>query len=59
MQTCFDCIHRNIMTNKGDLECHCKIDGRFRNPYRPRTLPDLDCPYYVRKNDEDEKTVRN
>lgn len=55
---CFDCKFRNIMTNKGDLECHCKVDGRWRNPYRPMVLPDKECPNYERKEDkEDAQTV--
>ena len=57
VQMCFDCQYRDIRTNNGDLECHCKVDGRWRNPYRPRTMPDLECPYWTRKEDEDEETV--
>lgn len=58
MMTCFDCQYRNIMTNKGDLECHCKADGRWRNPYRPMVLPDRECPNYKRKEEkEDAQTV--
>lgn len=57
--TCFDCVHRYIVMNQKDLNCHCKTDGRWHNPYRPMVLPDRDCPNYVRKKDENEKTVRN
>ena len=57
MQMCFDCEHRNIMTNKGDLECHCKADGRWHNPYRPMILPDRDCPHWERKEEDHEETV--
>ena len=61
MKTCFDCKHRNIMTNPdryhNDLECHCKLDGRWRNPYRPMVFFDLECPYWGRKEDDDEETV--
>lgn len=53
MDMCFDCKHRNIRTNKKDLECHCKADGRFHNPYRPMTLPDRECPNWERKEDDD------
>lgn len=53
MDMCFDCKHRNIRTNKGDLECHCKADGRFHNPYRPMTLPDRECPNWERKDEDD------
>ena len=57
MLTCFDCKHRNIRTNNGDLECHCKADGRWRNPYRPMILPDRECPNWERKENEDEETL--
>lgn len=49
MVMCFDCEHRNIRTNKGDLECHCQKDGRWHNPYRPMILPDRDCPNFEQR----------
>ena len=59
MKTCFDCKHRNIRTTttSGDMECHCLKDGRWRNPYRPMVLFDLECPNWERKEEDDEKTV--
>ena len=57
MTMCFDCKHQNIMTNKGDLECHCKADGRWHNPYRPMILFDKDCPNWERKEEDHEETV--
>lgn len=39
------------MTNKSDIECHCKSDGRWHNPYRPMILPDRDCPNYEKRKD--------
>ena len=57
MTMCFDCKHQNIMTNKGDLECHCKADGRWYNPYRPMILFDKDCPNWDRKEEDHEETV--
>ena len=58
MTYCFDCKHRNIRTTttSGDIECHCKVDGRLRNPYRPMVLFD-DCPNWERKEEDDEETV--
>lgn len=59
MTTCFDCKHRNIRTTttSGDMECHCQKDGRWRNPYRPMVLFDVECPNWERKEEDDEKTV--
>lgn len=60
MTTCFDCKFRKIWEiNRGDIECHCKKDGRWRNPYRPMVLWDIECPNWVRKEEDDEETVRN
>ena len=54
MQMCFDCEHRCIQTMPNhDLECHCKADGRWHNPYRPMVLPDKDCPKWERKKDDE------
>jgi hypothetical protein len=53
---CFDCKYRNIRIEKGDLQCHCSVDGRWRNPYRPRTMPDVDCPNWARKEEDDDQT---
>ena len=53
MQMCFECENRNIMLNKGEIECHCKADGRWHNPYRPMVLLNKECPNYKEKEDND------
>lgn len=33
---CFTCKHQSIHETSHEwVECHCKIDGRWHNPYRP------------------------
>lgn len=54
MTTCFDCAFRNIHeVRHEDIECHCKFDGRWHNPYRPKTFYDKDCENW-KKIGEDE-----
>lgn len=59
MKTCFECEHRCIMTVNCDPECHCKADGRWRNPYRPMVLPDRDCPNFEERKEDNAEAVRN
>ena len=56
--TCFDCRFRNIHeTSHEDIECHCKKDGRWHNPYRPGIIQD--CKNWERIGDDNAETVRN
>ena len=58
MTTCFDCKHRNIHETEHEwIECHCKCDGRWHNPYRPETFYNKDCPNWARIGDNDERNT--
>ena len=56
MTMCFNCVHRNITTVNEDLECHCRKDGKSKNPYRPMVLFDRECPNYIEEK-KDAETV--
>lgn len=55
MTTCFDCKYRNIHeVRHEDIECHCKLDGRWHNPYRPMVMI-KDCPNWQRIGEENDQ----
>lgn len=54
MTMCFDCKSRNIQSRPhGELECHCKFDGHWYNPYRPRTFYNRDCENWEKGEDDE------
>lgn len=57
MTMCFDCRFKNIYeTTHEDIECKCKCDGTYHNPYRPMVMI-KDCPNW--KGEDNEETIRN
>lgn len=49
---CFDCVYRNIMETSHEwIECHCKKDGRWHNPFSPNIGGE--CENYQRKAEKD------
>jgi hypothetical protein len=55
MTTCFDCEFRNIHETEHEwIECHCKKDGHWHNPYRPMRII-KDCPNWQRIGEEHDK----
>lgn len=51
--TCFDCKHRRIIETAHEwIECHCKVDGRWHNPYTPHYAKE--CENWERIGTEDD-----
>lgn len=53
--TCFDCLYRDIMTDKKDLVCKCPKRTIPVNPYRPMVIPNRKCPFW--KEDENAEVI--
>lgn len=55
--TCFDCEFRNIKETSHEwIECHCKFDGRWHNPYRPGVTKD--CNNHKRIGEDHDRETK-
>ena len=56
MKDCFTCRFQNIQETSHEwIECKCKLDGKWHNPFRPEIYFDKDCRNWQGEGEKNEQ----